>query len=152
MKLAPRVRRPPSAPRPQRRNSLSGPRCPPSLPIGGEDHGTWKLSLSGQGCPSGSVGSPFGSGSLPLPLPGAPRGRSSWRCRILTAAFPRVCKCGDGRSAGLGCGVSQNGTPLGPWISRDLHWDGSREAGLGPWGLEEPLARPTLRPAPFPFL
>ncbi|KAI5138454.1 Igf-Like Family Receptor 1 [Manis pentadactyla] len=75
--------------------SLSGPRRPPSLPIGGEDHGTWKLSLSGEGCPSGSVGSPFGSGSLPLPLPGAPRGRSSWRCRILTAAFPRVClpKC-----------------------------------------------------------
>lgn len=75
-------------PRPQRGKSLSGARRPPSIPIGGDDHGTWKLSLSGQGCPSGSVGSPFGSGCLPLPLPGAPRGRSSRQCQFQMAAFP----------------------------------------------------------------
>lgn len=99
-------------PRPQRGKSLSRPRRPPSIPIGGADHGTWKLSLSGQGCPSGSVGSPFGSGSLPLPLPGAPRGRSSWRCRILTATFPWVCKFDAAGAPGWDAG-SQNGTPWG---------------------------------------
>lgn len=30
--------------------------------------------------------------------------------------------------------------------------DGGRGAGLGPGGLQEPLAQPTLRPAPFPSL
>lgn len=107
------------------KSSSPSPRRPPSIPIGGDDHGTWKLSLSGQGCPSGSVGSPFGSGSLPLPLPRAPRGRSSWRCRILTAAFPRVCKCGGGRSAGMGCGFPQNRAPLGPYLGWELPWQGS---------------------------
>lgn len=39
---------------------------------------------------------------------------------------------------------------MGPWIGQDLHWDGGRGAGLGPGGLKEPLAQPTLRPAPLP--
>ena len=105
--------------------------------------------LSGEGCPSGSVGSPFGSDSVPLPLSGAPRGRSSWRCRLLTVAFPWVCKCGGGQRSGQGYEVSQDGAPLGSWIGQDLHWDWGRGAGLGPRGLKEPLAQPTLRPAPF---
>nr|KAF6287094.1 zinc finger and BTB domain containing 26 [Pipistrellus kuhlii] len=63
---------------------------PPS-PVEPSDwrRGPWDLEVVPvrEGCPSGSVGSPFGSGSPPLPHPGAPRGRSSWRCRILTVAF-----------------------------------------------------------------
>lgn len=137
---------------PLRRTLCSARKVPSRAPLPSEPSDWWRgprdpeVVLSGEGCPSGSVGSPFGSGSLPLPLPGAPRGRSSWRCRILTVAFPRVCKCGGGRSAGHGYGVSQEGAPLGPWIGWDLLWDGGEELAWAPGYLRNP--RPGRRWAP----
>ncbi|CAK6433639.1 unnamed protein product [Pipistrellus nathusii] len=53
------------------------------------------------------------------------------------------------RGPGRGTG-SVRMEPLGALDRRGP--DGGRGAGLGPGGLQEPLARPPLRPAPFPFL
>lgn len=82
------------------------------------------------------LGPPLAQVVCPSPF-AEPRGagapgfaRSGWR------PFPRVCKFGGDPRAGLGCGVSGNGAPVGTWIGRNLPWDGSQGAGLGPRTLE----------------
>lgn len=96
------------------------------------------------------LGPPLAQVVCPSPF-AEPRGagapgfaRSGWR------PFPRVCKFGGDPRAGLGCGVSGNGAPVGTWIGRNLPWDGSQGAGLGPRTLE-PLDWPMLHPTLFPF-
>lgn len=95
------------------------------------------------------LGPPLAQIACPSPVPeprgaGAPGGaRSRWR------PSPRVCKFRGDLKAGLGCGVSGNGAPLGIWITRDLPWDGSRgAAGLGPRGLKplDPCCIPPSSP------
>jgi hypothetical protein len=96
------------------------------------------------------LGPPLAQVACPSPFP-EPRGAAApgfARCRWRPS--PRVCKFGGHPRAGLGCGVSGNGAPVGTWIGRNLPWDGSQGAGLGPQTFE-PLDWPMLHPTFFPF-
>lgn len=126
------------------RTHLAGrpaPFGPSRLLIGRERRVTRKRFLSGEvDLPVPSVSPPWSSGAAPLPLPGAPRGRSSWRrCRILDAgAFPPgSVSCRSGQSngqRGFGGDLCRS-SPLGRLGLGSLAWLGLRSV-LACWGVQ----------------
>lgn len=115
-----------SAPFPPRAGSLSGLRHPPTLPIGGEDQGTWKLFCPARAALPVPLGPPLARVPCPSPFPeprgaGAPGGAGSRRW-----PSPGSVSAEAAGAPGRGTGSLKREPPWGPGLAGTCSGMGAR--------------------------